>query len=100
MHTLEQKDAECNDLFDRLQASEKQHEGLTGKYRSLNNAYEKNKISGQVLKVSQFDRKSLITSHLKKDARTIGDLRNRLEKIEEINEILLGEYKKVMSSNF
>ncbi|KAI6189590.1 hypothetical protein M3Y97_00024800 [Aphelenchoides bicaudatus] len=80
MHNLEQKDSECNDLFDRLQASEKQNEGLTDKYRALNNKFEKNEIRGQILK---------------KDARTIGDLRNRLEKIEEINEILLGEYKKL-----
>lgn len=51
MHSLEQKEGECNDLFDRLQASEKQYEGLTDKYRVLNNSYERNKISGQVLKV-------------------------------------------------
>lgn len=31
---------------------------------------------------------------LQKDTKSIADLRSRLEKIEEINEILLGEYKK------
>lgn len=67
MHSLEQKDSECNDLFDRLQASEKQYEGLTEKYRALNNAYEKNKISGQVLKVSWIQQSNEL--HLFKERR-------------------------------
>jgi chromosome segregation ATPase len=51
VHTLEQKDGECNELLDRLQASEKQYDDLSLKYRSLNTSYEKNKISSQAMKV-------------------------------------------------
>lgn len=51
VHTLDQKEAECNDLLDRLQSSEKQYDDLSLKYRSLNTLYERNRISGEALKV-------------------------------------------------
>lgn len=51
VHTLEQKEFECNDLLDRFQASEKQYEGLAVKYRNLNANYERNKIADQTIRV-------------------------------------------------
>ncbi|CAD5225073.1 unnamed protein product [Bursaphelenchus okinawaensis] len=74
------KEEECNTLNDRIQQLEHHYDDLQGKYKVLSTNYEKNKVDQGVLR---------------KDARTIGDLRNRMDKIEEINEILLGEYKKL-----
>ncbi|CAD5231605.1 unnamed protein product [Bursaphelenchus xylophilus] len=74
------KEEECTALNDKHHQLEQQYGDLQGKYKVLSHSYEKNKVD---------------QGALKKDVKTIADLRNRMEKIEEINEILLGEFKKV-----
>ncbi|KAI6200108.1 hypothetical protein M3Y96_00698200 [Aphelenchoides besseyi] len=78
--SLAKKEEECVNLTEDLQAIKNQYENLTTKFKALTLSYEKNKVD---------------TRTLKNDLKTIADLRIRLEKIEDINEILLGEYKKL-----
>ncbi|KAI6213819.1 hypothetical protein M3Y94_00197000 [Aphelenchoides besseyi] len=78
--SLAKKEEECVNVSENLQATKNQYESLTAKFKALTSSYEKNKVD---------------TRTLKNDFKTIADLRTRLEKIEDINEILLGEYKKV-----